>query len=405
MYRRGSIWWVTYPGPGGRRVRESSGETDRRRAERFERQRKASVAAGTWQPMASAQAVTIARWAEAWIARQHDRKLRTAHDTETRIRMHVLPKLGKWPIAELRPKHVIAFVRELEAGELAPRTVIHVYDALRGMMRDAQIEELIVASPCVLPPGTLPKKKDADPTWRAGAVFTRPEIETLISDERVPLDRRTYYALIFFAGLRHGEAAGRRWRDLDTTMRPLGSLTVATQVDGTTGKDRETKTETPRIVPVHPTLAAILAEWRLSGFGMYLGRSPRPEDWIVPSRRGRHRSVRHTLRRLHEDLERLGLRARRTHDLRRTMISLARADGARADVLSVVTHGPSGDIIDLYTSWPWAALCEAVSSLRIDRRGTTDVGHIDGHIEGAEEKSPMNQGALWRSGRDSKPRR
>ena len=54
-----------------------------------------------------------------------------------------------------------------------------------------------------------------------------------------------------------------------------------------------------------------------------MGRPPRPEDLIVPSRRGNHRNVNHMGRRLHEDLERLGLRQRNQHDFRRTFISLA----------------------------------------------------------------------------------
>jgi hypothetical protein len=57
-----------------------------------------------------------------------------------------------------------------------------------------------------------------------------------------------------------------------------------------------------------------------------------------------------------------------THDLRRTFISLALADGARKDVLRWVTHGPEGDIVDLYTTLPWSALCEAVAALKVTRR-------------------------------------
>ena len=52
------------------------------------------------------------------------------------------------------------------------------------------------------------------------------------------------------------------------------------------------------------------------------------------------------------DLARLGYRPRRVHDLRRTFISLALADGARKDVLRWITHGPEGDIVDLYTTLP-----------------------------------------------------
>jgi hypothetical protein len=120
-------------------------------------------------------------------------------------------------------------------------------------------------------------------------------------------------------------------------------------------------------MPVHPTLARILAAWKLGGFERMTGSAPRPEDLIVPSRRGRPRNANHALRRFHEDLDRIGLRARRQHDARRTFISIARADGARPDILRWATHGPTGDITDQYTTLPWAALCEEVAKLRGSR--------------------------------------
>jgi hypothetical protein len=53
-----------------------------------------------------------------------------------------------------------------------------------------------------------------------------------------------------------------------------------------------------------------------------------------------------------DDLEALGMRHRRGHDLRRTFITLAQVDGARREVLKVMTHGPSADdIVSLYTSF------------------------------------------------------
>jgi hypothetical protein len=54
---------------------------------------------------------------------------------------------------------------------------------------------------------------------------------------------------------------------------------------------------------------------------------------------------------------------------RRTFVTLARTDGARKDVLERITHGPRGDIVDLYTSLPWGLLCDEVSRLRIDLPG------------------------------------
>jgi hypothetical protein len=58
---------------------------------------------------------------------------------------------------------------------------------------------------------------------RATAIFTRPEVEQLISDVRILEDRRVLYALKGIAGLRHTEGATLRWRQYDTTLEsPAG---------------------------------------------------------------------------------------------------------------------------------------------------------------------------------------
>jgi integrase len=62
------------------------------------------------------------------------------------------------------------------------------------------------------------------------------------------------YSLRGLAGLRHGEASRLRWRNYDPTLDPLGALDL-----------ERTKTQVPRRVPVHPTLARLLSEWRLAG--------------------------------------------------------------------------------------------------------------------------------------------
>jgi hypothetical protein len=67
------------------------------------------------------------------------------------------------------------------------------------------------------------------------------------------------------------------------------------------------------------------------------------------------------------DLAMLGLRHRRGHDLRRTFITLAQVDGARRDLLETITHGPRGNIINVYTTFPWPAPCGKVAKLRIKK--------------------------------------
>jgi hypothetical protein len=48
------------------------------------------------------------------------------------------------------------------------------------------------------------------------------------------------------------------------------------------------------------------------------------------------------LKRSREDCKLLGMRPRRKHDARRTMISIARAGGATKDLLEWVTHADHG---------------------------------------------------------------
>jgi hypothetical protein len=78
------------------------------------------------------------------------------------------------------------------------------------------------------------------------------------------------------------------------------------------------------------------------------------------------RDKNYTRRRMVDDLKALEMRHRRGHDLRRTFITLARQDGARPDLLEMCTHAPRGNIMNLYTSMPWEALCAEVAKLQVD---------------------------------------
>lgn len=166
------------------------------------------------------------------------------------------------------------------------------------MLNDAVADELIPSSPCVLK-DELPAKRDKDRTWRRTAVFTRDEVEAIIAAETTPDDRRVLASLMFLGAMRFGEAAALTWRDYDQTCEPLGKLVIEKSYSTKKRKVKGTKTENPREMPVHPTLAQILAAWRLSGFEQLTGRQPRPEDPIVP-RRGAYRNVNASLRRFHE---------------------------------------------------------------------------------------------------------
>jgi integrase len=306
--------------------------------------------------------VTLAAFAARWLKDRDTLGIRDAGNDVGRLRKHVLPTLGHLPLAAIRTRHVRDLVRSWRANaDMAPRTLRNVYGVLHTLFRDAIIDEMVPVTPCVLSTRELGPKEDKDPEWRAGALYDRHEIVQLISSAAIPAERRVAYAILALAGLRHGEMAGLRWRNYDATPEPLGKLVIARSYD-----NLSTKTKRPREVPVHPTLAAVLHEWRTHGFAALLGRAPQPDDPLIPSRCGELRDRHDSRKRLLADLELLGFRARRGHDLRRTFITLARADGARADLLEMITHAPRGDIINIYTSMPWASLCVEVAKLRVD---------------------------------------
>lgn len=179
------------------------------------------------------------------------------------------------------------------------------------------------------------------------------------------------YAVLGLTGMRWGEAAALRWRDYEPELEPLGRLHVARSYSTRRKSVGTTKTRGARFVPVHPVLAGILAAWKLA-------HPAEPGDLVVPSRgderhRAGERSVSHGRKRLHEDLDRLALRHRRPHDFRRTFVTMARAGGAQADHVSWIVHGPSGSVLDAYTSTPWVALCEAMLCVKVREPGPAEI--------------------------------
>ena len=354
IYPRGKALWAHYYEPDGTRRSVSLGlrvgqEAAAQRLADLLEQKSAEEA-----PAPSPK--TVAEWVKVWGATRDKRP--GWKPTESRLRMHVLPEIGAMLLGDVKPRHLIALVQKCESAGLAPRTVRMVYSSCRLLFRAAQVAELIPATPCVLRE-QLPKNVDRDATWRALAVFNRGELEQLLDDERLPPDERILVALKGLAGLRNVEASALRWSWWDRLAAPLTKLLLA-----------RTKTGQPRQVPVHPVLAAMLSEWALSGWAARYGRSPQPEDLMVPRSIDpeRERTALYSCDHFKRLLVKVGLRHRRGHDLRRTFVTLTRADGARSDVLEAITHGTRGNIVDVYTEWPWATLCEAVSCLKVARR-------------------------------------
>lgn len=373
IYPRGNKLWIGITDASGKRRMISSGFRVGEEAKARKLLETLDGRASTPAPTLSSSSAPLLRdYLASWTAKRDAAGL--AGDTATRVRLHVLPALGELPLNEIKPRHVRDLLQTLKAKigsgkeQLAPKTVRNVFGALHRLFEDARVDELIDANPAVYRRGELPAKADKDPLWRARALFTRDEVEQLLSSQDIPEERRAVYALGYLAGLRIGEIAALRWRAIDSVAEPLGRMTIGVSYNRKKDREKGTKTGAVRDVPIHPTLAAVLAAWKLSGWAQRWGRAPGADDLVVPGANGSNLKDNAFLELFHADLEAHGLRRRRFHDARRTLISLALADGASKDILRWATHTGKGDIVDQYTTLPWATLCEHVGKLKIGLR-------------------------------------
>jgi len=338
--------------------------------------------------------LTVSAYADYWLEDRRTRGVGSAGNEEAHLKKHALPHLGSLRLDEVNPVHVRDMVRVLRKNEIAPRTVLHVFGTLHNMFENAEIEGKVPRNPVKVKKGELPAKVDKDPEWRANATFTVAEVERLISDARIPVERRVLYALKAIAGLRHGEAAALRWRHYDREMEPLGRLIVAVAYNSDRRVEKSTKTGTTRYVPAHPALAKILAVWKISHWARIYGRAPTSDDFIVPARTMRPLNKSDMAHAMKEDLAELGLRieagkhrSRGGHDLRAWFKTRAVEDGADSVILRRVTHAPPKDVESGYLRFSWAVYCREVAKIRISAESRGQVLELSTDFSTAEQRA------------------
>lgn len=307
---------------------------------------------------------TYAKW---WIDGRIGRVTpETTINERCNYKIHVSPHVGSMRLCDIQPKHVRDMVRSMvklvREGKMAPRVVRACYGVLRGMLRDAVVEDLIPVSPASkeqLGVGELPSATDKDGEWRSEATYEIPEVVLLVSDPSVRADRRVMNALKALAGLRHSDVNVCRWRHYKDQKEPLGQLVVTTPKTGIT-----------RLVPVHPALAQILGRWKAL-WELWYGRPPTDDDLIVPTRKMKPSTSQAVRNCFIRDLQRLGLRDRAGrfryrggHDLRAFFISTLQEHGAHRDLLERITHTKRSHVMDGYTRASWPSLCAEVLKFR-----------------------------------------
>lgn len=324
---------------------------------------------------------TVAEYVEKWFRERRDRGVASAETDHARLKKYALPHVGELVIETVRPRHIRDMVRALrtakdEDGErlLAPRSQHHVFNTLYNVFENAIVDEIYFGeNPVKVKAGELPKKVDADPEWRAQATYAVEEVERLLTDPIIPVERRVQYALKALAGLRHGEVAALCWRHLDFSMVPLGKMHVVQAWSSGRSVVKSTKSEETRTVPIHPALAKILKVWKDTHWARIHGRAPALDDLVVPTRTMRCVSAKDANEAHKRDLSALGLRVdagkerdRGGHDLRSWYETRCIEDGADSLLLRRTTHAAPKSVSGGYERFSWATLCREIAKLRVD---------------------------------------
>lgn len=174
------------------------------------------------------------------------------------VRTYLLPEFGTTSITEMTREVVRRYFARLTRDGKAPGTVRKVHTVLSAIMSEAVELELLPANPCTRMRG-LPTVRTEEPVF-----LTAEQVRTLA--ERTPSHYRLLVYMAAYTGLRAGELAALRRRDVDLlrgvvqVQRALKALDVK-RPDGTTGPVfGPPKNGKPRAVTLPKFLRAMLTD-------------------------------------------------------------------------------------------------------------------------------------------------
>ncbi|MER5181870.1 tyrosine-type recombinase/integrase [Streptomyces sp. NPDC002896] len=170
----------------------------------------ADITRGQWADPEAGK-VQFGDYAVAWLK---DRKLadRSRERHESVIRLHLLPTFGARPLSSITTAQVRAWRTARLAAGVGEPTVVKAYQIMRAVLNTAVDDELIRRNPC--------RVKGADRyDVPERPVLTVAEVYA-VADAIAPR-YRLLILLAAFTGLRFGELASLRRRDIDTTNAVL----------------------------------------------------------------------------------------------------------------------------------------------------------------------------------------
>lgn len=295
-----------------------------------------------------AEAQTVAAFAASWLETVKPTvKASTWRSYEHRLRVYLVPTLGRVRLARLTPQHLQElYARKLEDG-LSTTTVNHLHAIVHKMLEQAMRWGVLLRNVADLVDPPRIAEHEIRP-------FTLDQARALLAAARG--DRwEAFYVLALHTGMRLGELLGLRWRDVDLARGSLqvrGSLQPAPIGEaGLVIGSPKTPRARRKIALTDAARAALLAHRaRQHEERLWLGAAWQDHDLVFPSTIGTAADPMHVLRRqFYPLLTRAGLPRARLHDLRHTAATLMLSDGVNVKVVSeMLGHADVSTTLRIY---------------------------------------------------------
>lgn len=294
---------------------------------------------------------TLSDYLERWLDYVKPNISPRSHERYTEIvRNNVGPRLGSVKLARLKPEHVAAAYADALArgrrdgqGGLSPRTVHHMHRILKQALARAVRWQILPRNPCdAVDPPKVERQElatyDIGATAKAIEAFrgTRMFVPTVLS---------------LLCGLRRGEVAALRWRNVNLHAGVLAVVESAEQTKAGI-RYKEPKSGKTRQVSLSQTMIDELKSWRAAQAEEFavLGLLPAGDTFMVTQADGRPlqpRSITHEWVRLSAVK---GLPRIRFHDLRHAHATHLLSAGVHPKVASErLGHSRVGITLDLYS--------------------------------------------------------
>lgn len=340
--KSGVFWEVRYRTPDRRPTRKRGFKT-KRDAERFGNSVEVSKDTGAYVDP-SAGKITVGDLGPKWLTNQSGHMKPSGYRSyDSAWRIHVEPRWGKTPVSAIKPTAVKAWVTKLATAPdtgrrtengLSASTIETCLRVLAGVLADAVSDRRIVSNPAR---GVkLPKRRP-----KARRYLTHAQVAALADQAK----HSAIVVLLAYCGLRWGELAALRVRDIDFLRRRMTLIENAPMV-GTAVVVGSLKGHTNRTVPIPKFVADELAAvckgkrrddllWSNSK-GEHLGPPASKDSWMSGAV-ARCMKADETFPRV------------TAHDLRHTAASLAVSAGANVKaVQKMLGHKSAAMTLDVY---------------------------------------------------------